>query len=1034
MTSNPSTPIPDNPSIPSIPSIPSTHPSISCVLCGVPCTGAGHYTISHRGVVVDPAQASRLFSAGYRRCTVCGSGSLDRGRGKCCQQLRSVVPAGGVLGKRTALEARELAAAQAGAASATAMAMADVDPGVPPIPSPAPRRQTLPGVEPAWLAAFRTQPDMVGRVLRAPVPTIVSLPVGMAARVCRLLSAGLRAGLPDVLATLPKLLTCAPPPHRSAREWAAQGCALAEEGKFGDLLLRLEERARALSSRRGGGKGGGNAKAARLEAQRSVADALDALSVGRPGLALSRLRRGETVSGAEGRALLAPLFPAAREQLSPQGSVEPGVLAFAPSNAAIAEGVASLTLRSAPGPSGLRPELLKSLFGVDADAVCELVRQIAAGTAPSWLRDARGIALRKAGGGVRPVCVGEVLRRLAGRVIASGVTPLVPLPHQLCMRADGCGAGAAAVLAALEKGQGEHVAYVLDIANAFNTAHRDVLLAATGNTPLAPYARWAYGSPSAVLLAGEPDIASARGVHQGDPCGPLVFALLLEALLGLGAERRVFVSAFADDLVVVGGEAECARAVEDIAAVLGGAGLLLNKSKSYVWPQAACRPQGFAEAPDTLVVLGVPIAGQVGAWLRAKAQKVETDLGALAELQHPQGELSILRACGPASKVAHLLRSVPDSSWPVGVKADLDAITREHLQRIVGLDVAEGAALLASLPIRLGGLGLERVDDVAAARLAYASGQVAVARTAVACFTSGTGRVVAGALVGRVPPALPPGRDVQVIADRIFAEAAARDPARCIALAAGRDRRASAWLQAKAGGAESLDAGAMRTAVRMRLGLPVTGGAEACVACGAVADAFGAHGLSCKARWHSVIHRHDAMADVVTRCAGVFDTGVRREARAGESRNRPGDVALRFQGPGGPWSLLDITVKNPFKLPITASSLLNPGLLASAAGNAGYLKKVNKWEASVRSGGVNEGFEFTPVALSALGVFEVRGEAVLTRVAKYAAVRRGVEVNKAVENMFVALSVALWRGNAKCVGAFARSGVVQLHQGGEENG
>lgn len=77
--------------------------------------------------------------------------------------------------------------------------------------------------------------------------------------------------------------------------------------------------------------------------------------------------------------------------------------------------------QSAPGPSGLRADHLLLAFPSGlSDSLVKVLDSIIRGKAPRWLTDARLFALPKKAGGVRPIAVGETLRRLAAAVLLRG--------------------------------------------------------------------------------------------------------------------------------------------------------------------------------------------------------------------------------------------------------------------------------------------------------------------------------------------------------------------------------------------------------------------------------------------------------------------------------------------------------------------------------------------------------------------------------------------------------------------------------------
>ena len=78
---------------------------------------------------------------------------------------------------------------------------------------------------------------------------------------------------------------------------------------------------------------------------------------------------------------------------------------------------------------------------------------------------------------------------------------------------------------------------------------------ATAATPLLPLATWMYREASPLLVLGALRTAtslwSKQGVRQGDPCGPLLFALTVQPILQSLRETfpGVRIIAFLDDKV-----------------------------------------------------------------------------------------------------------------------------------------------------------------------------------------------------------------------------------------------------------------------------------------------------------------------------------------------------------------------------------------------------------------------------------------------------------------------------------------------------
>ena len=102
------------------------------------------------------------------------------------------------------------------------------------------------------------------------------------------------------------------------------------------------------------------------------------------------------------------------------------------SQAQVVKGINSFKRGSAPGPSGLRAEHLKTIIKsvppnrVDkaTEAITKLVNTMAAGkvseTVAPYLCGARLHGAKKKDGGTRPIAIGNITRRLTSKCFSSG--------------------------------------------------------------------------------------------------------------------------------------------------------------------------------------------------------------------------------------------------------------------------------------------------------------------------------------------------------------------------------------------------------------------------------------------------------------------------------------------------------------------------------------------------------------------------------------------------------------------------------------
>jgi hypothetical protein len=210
------------------------------------------------------------------------------------------------------------------------------------------------------------------------------------------------------------------------------------------------------------------------------------------------------------------------------------------------------------------------------------------------LLDSRLIALSKPRTdgrppGVRPIAVGEVWLRLASLCALAKVShvgaSLAPLQLGVGVRG-GCQALGHAMRAGA-MAEDDIVTLQVDLANAFNTFSRaEMLEEVSVRCPeLSRFAWYLYGSPSQLWIAGaspeEPPVLSCAGVRQGDPLGPLFFALVLQPILEHLQLHHADApcAAYADDVILQGKPEAVRAAFSVLQARCSRAGLDVNTDK-----------------------------------------------------------------------------------------------------------------------------------------------------------------------------------------------------------------------------------------------------------------------------------------------------------------------------------------------------------------------------------------------------------------------------------------------------------------------
>jgi hypothetical protein len=706
---------------------------------------------------------------------------------------------------------------------------------------------------------------------------------------------------------------------------------------------------------------------------------------------------------------------------------------------------------STGGPSGLRPVHLIEMLKTDgeddtlAQALANFCADFLNGELPietrGWFCGARIIGIPKIPAGIRPIAVGEVLRRLAAKCLvqqfqAEVVEYLIPyqmgvgVPHATEVIAHAVRAWAA-------KAKSDESLFLVDFANAFNTVDRQKMIEAVSvNAPhFLPYANFCYGSPTPLIGQGF-QLSSSEGTQQGDVCGPLFFAVTLQQLIKVACPDNplAWTRFYLDDGTLCGNTAIVEEMFRSLQQRAPDFGLSVNVQKCKQWsPVQTLTSTLVPVVPCRLgiKVLGIPIGTRafVTEETANVSAKLQTCLDRLGLLGCSFSAFHILRACMSACKVTHLLRALP---FDLG--EDLARVTqfklREAFGHVLGTPVSMQQWALACLPIKAGGLGFidpERV--VAPAHVAsFVGNSMAVLKSGLTPCPVSHEFLRALSLLDASSHShcceLRGFATVGLHFDASLAEHKSFDPWTqqhfwydCVMdfnshllgqslpprmrkmreLSSGA--HAGLWLLSPTPHQPSAkwDSGEWQALLRWRLGisqeLPFK-----CEACGSSQDCMGDHTLCCTAS--GLYGRHNHIRDALATALRVMGFPCRTEVALPGTELVPADIFLPTLADGSP-TAIDVSVVHPLQPSRSATATVAAGTSAEARAAS----KVTMYGAKCTS----RSWAYTAFVAETTGSWNQAAQKLVRKLSRAYSLRTGENLGDTASSLWLLLSRALAR-------------------------
>ena len=233
----------------------------------------------------------------------------------------------------------------------------------------------------------------------------------------------------------------------------------------------------------------------------------------------------------------------------PVSDINPDQIPTAPvmTESSVRKAILSFPNGSGSGPDLLRPQHLKDIISpsleASANSVLRSISRFASFVSSTKISDpirhlffgAHLYALQKKGGGIRLIAVGNTFRRLFSKLSLHSVMNSLRedlLPCQLGVGVRmGCESAVHATRSFINHSVDSKVLLKLDVSNAFNSIDRKTFIGeiATRYPSFYFLVNEASSNPS-TLFAGEHRIPSSKGIQQGEPLGPTLFALAVDKI------------------------------------------------------------------------------------------------------------------------------------------------------------------------------------------------------------------------------------------------------------------------------------------------------------------------------------------------------------------------------------------------------------------------------------------------------------------------------------------------------------------------
>ena len=345
---------------------------------------------------------------------------------------------------------------------------------------------------------------------------------------------------------------------------------------------------------------------------------------------------------------------------------------------------------------------------------------------------------------IRPIAIGEIYRRLVSKLAVRTTRNLFePYLYPLQVGV-GTRNGVEGIIHSInnlledESAMENQILLKIDFANAFNSIHRDAMLKEVADhvPAIYPWVKHCYSTaPMLYINKGNSNfteeelcIVSDSGVQQGDPLGPLLFALTLQKVLlaiknDPGCSNLILNAWFLDDGTLMGPASDIHRAIEVIHTVAPPLGLTMNNHKCEILqlsPTIIAHPPVIFSSEIPWVTKGTKLLGsyigskaEASLYAMKRVNTIDDIVSKLDSLEDAQVQYHLLKNCILMPKMSYALKTLHPNSM-TQVYLAFDNIIKKALVPLIGTcSLSENLFERICLPLNQSGAGLHSASNLA---------------------------------------------------------------------------------------------------------------------------------------------------------------------------------------------------------------------------------------------------------------------------------------------------------------------------------